>query len=98
MSEFIQAEYFRPYVGKIFRVVRTEFAFPLVDIMISNGRLPPDAKRRPFLLIFRTVKARSVLPEGLYDCEIEGGLKTSLYITPIHTPQAGWQDYQSFFN
>ena len=98
MSEILHADYFRPYIGKTFRVLGTSFAFPLLEIVSNNWPLPPGVKRRPFLLIFRAMKTHGVLAEGLYDCDIEGGPKASLYIVPIHTAHREWQDYQAVFN
>ena len=54
--------------------------------------------RKPFTLIFRGPKETDVMPEGLYECEFEGGPSYSLYVIPIFTPQPGRQDYQSAFN
>jgi hypothetical protein len=98
MSEVLQADDFKPYVGKVFRVVGTRFVLSLVQIESKDHPLPSGATRRPFLLIFSAPNAGGVLPEGLYDCEIEGGPKASLYITPIHTPPGDRQHYQAPFS
>ena len=47
---------------------------PLLDRVIRENENPfRSGERRPFTLIFRGPKEREVLPEGLYDCEIDGG-------------------------
>ena len=94
----VRLEDFKPHVGKIFRFKGTPYAFPLDRIESNRRRLPKNVKRRPFTLIFRGPKEAHHLPEGLYDCEVEGGATHSIYVIPIATfdPQA--QEYQAVFN
>jgi len=55
-------------------------------------------KRRPFILIFRGPKEHRYLPDGLYDCEIDGGPTYRMYVNPIHTPEPDRQEYQAVFS
>ncbi len=96
--ELLQIRHFKPHVGKVFRFEGTRHAFPLDRILSDRKRLPPGVKRRPFTLIFRGPKEPDVLPEGLYDCEIEGGPTYRLYVIPIYTPRPDRQEYQAVFN
>jgi len=99
MDEFLQAEHFKPHVGKIFKFKGTRFAMPLDHISVSRQRrLPKGVKRRPFLLIFRAPRAREHMPEGLYECEVEGGPTFTFYVAPIQTLEREFQDYQAAFN
>ena len=96
--EFLLLEHFKPHVGKIFRFKGTRYAFPLERIVSDRKKLPGWVKRRAFTLIFYGPKERDVLPEGLYEYEIDGGPTYSLYVAPIFTPQPDRQDYQAVFN
>jgi hypothetical protein len=96
--EFLQLTHFKPHVGKIFRFKGTRYAFPLDHILSDRKKLPAWVKRRPFTLIFRGPNQQDVLPEGLYECEIDGGPTYTLYVAPIFTPQLDRQDYQAVFN
>jgi Domain of unknown function (DUF6916) len=98
MEELLQIEHFKPHVGKLMRFKGTRFAFPLNRIVSDRKRLPKGAKRRPFMLIFRGPKEHDHLPEGLYDCEIEGGPTYRIFVSPVHTTEPGVQDYQAVFN
>jgi hypothetical protein len=99
LPEFLLLEHFEPHVGKIFHFKGTRYAFPLDHIHSPRWDDRPDwVKRHPFTLIFRGPKERDVLPEGLYECEIEGGTTVTMYVAPIMTPQPGCQDYQAIFN
>jgi hypothetical protein len=97
--EFLLIDHFGPHVGKVFRFKGTRYAFALNRIVSEHRNLPSWVKRRPFTLIFRGPKEREVLPEGFYECEVEGdGATFSLHVAPIHTPEADCQDYQAVFN
>ena len=94
----LAAEHFEPHIGKAFRF---EGARPVLtlDRVIREGANPPrEGKRQPFTLIFRAPKARDVLGEGFYACEVDGGPSFSLYVAPIHSPAPDRQDYQAVFN
>ena len=94
----VQVEDFRPHVGKLVRFKGTRFTFPLDRIVSDRRRLPKGAKRRPFILIFRAVREREYMPDGIYECEIEGGPTHTMYVNPIHTLAPEWQEYQAAFN
>jgi len=98
MEELLQVKHFKPHVGKNCRFKGTRHSFPLVKVLSDRKRLPDYVKRRPFTLIFQGPKEQEVLPEGIYDCEIDGGPTYSLYVIPIHTPAPDHQDYQAVFN
>lgn len=98
MEEFLQLEDFKPHVGKIFRFKGTRFAFPLDRISSDRKRLPKWAKRRPFTLIFSGPREHEHLPEGMHECEIEGGPTYAIYVMPIQTMQPDRQEYQAIFN
>jgi hypothetical protein len=98
MEGLLQLEHFKPHVGKTFRFKGTRYAFPLDHIISNDDPLPPGLPRRPFALIFRGPREREVLPEGLYECEIENGPTYQIYVAPIHTPQPDRQEYQAAFN
>ncbi|MEI9885436.1 MAG: hypothetical protein WDN08_02865 [Rhizomicrobium sp.] len=98
MDEVLTLEHFTPHVGKIARFKGTPHAFP-IDRVEQEGTVPPPGLLRlPFTVIFRGPRVREVLPEGLYDCEIDDGPVFSLYVMPIHTPQPDRQEYQASFN
>jgi hypothetical protein len=98
MEKMLQATDFKPHVGKKFRFKGTRYVLPLVQVQADRKKLPDYVKRRPFTLIFRGPKESEVLPEGLYDCEADGGEAYSLYVIPIYTPAPGRQDYQAVFS
>jgi hypothetical protein len=98
MTELTHIEHFTPHVGKIFRFKNHHHRLLLERIDSNDRPLPAGVTRRPFLLIFRGPKEREVLPEGLHECEIDGGPTLALYVMPIHTPQPDRQHYQASFN
>jgi hypothetical protein len=97
-EHLLQIEDFKPHVGKLVHFKGTRFAFPLDRIVSDRRRLPKGAKRRPFILVFRGVKEREYMPDGIYECEIEGGPTHAMYVNPIQTPAPEWQEYQAVFN
>jgi hypothetical protein len=98
MGHLLQIEDFKPHVGKLVHFKGTRFAFPLDRIVSDRRRLPKGTKRRPFILIFRGVKEREYMPDGIYECEIEGGPTHVMYVNPIQTPAPEWQEYQAVFS
>ncbi len=98
MDELLTIDHFKPHVGKLVRFKGTPFAFPLERIISDRRRLPKGMKRRPFILIFRGPKEHRYLPDGLYDCEIDGGPTYRMYVNPIHTPEPDRQEYQAVFS
>jgi len=98
MGEPLKIEDFKPHVGKTVRFKGTRYALLLDRILSDRKRLPKWVKRRPFVLIFAGPRETDVLPEGLYDCEIDGGPVYQLHVNPIHTPDPSRQEYQAVFN
>jgi len=97
MAEFLEVHHFEPLVGKTVRFGGTKFEMPLVKV-VKGKKFIEGAKRDPFLLIFRSPKLDVYMGEGMYDCAFDDGPTYSLYISPIHTPEPEWQDYQAVFN
>ncbi|HEY2755746.1 MAG TPA: hypothetical protein VGJ01_08380 [Pseudolabrys sp.] len=98
MSEILRIDHFNPHVGKIARFKGTPYAFPLERVDHDDAEAPNGTTRKPFILIFRGPRHTNVMPEGMYECEFEGGPTFSLYVIPIFTPMPDRQDYQSVFN
>lgn len=98
MTELLTIDDFKPHVGKTFHFKGTRFAFALDRIISDRRRLPKGMKRRPFILIFRGPKERDYLPDGIYDCEVEGGPTYSMYVNPVQTPEPDRQEYQAVFS
>jgi hypothetical protein len=98
MDEFLLIDHFKPHVGKIVCFKGTRYAFALDRIISDRKRVPKGMKRKPFILIFRGPKEKEHLPEGRYECEIEGGPTYRLYVMPIFTPQPDRQEYQAVFS
>ncbi len=98
VPEVLLVDHFTPHVGKIFHFKGTRHAIALDHITSSDAPLPDWIKRRPFTLIFRGPKERDVLPEGFYQCEVDGGPVYDIYVMPILSPQPDSQDYQAVFN
>lgn len=94
---FLEIHHFEPLVGTICAFKGTRFRIPLERI-IKGQKFIPTAKRDPFILIFRAPKEREYMPEGYYECEFEGGPTYKLYVTPVHTIEPEFQDYQAVFN
>jgi hypothetical protein len=97
MAEFLEIHHFQPLVGKTVRFKGTPFAMPLIKI-IAGEKYIPSAKRDPFILIFRAPKTDVYMTEGYFECEFEDGPTYQIYISPTHTPEREWQDYQAIFN
>lgn len=90
-------EHFQPFVGKNVRFLGTPFVMPLHSIVAGMDPIR-GMKRRSFILVFRAPVGPHVIPEGAYDLKFEDGPTLKLYIIPIFTPEAEWQDYQAVFN
>jgi hypothetical protein len=98
MTEILTQDHFTPHVGKLVRFAGTRHALVL-DRVEGDGKIPEGWPRAPFALFFRgPAGAAALIPEGLYDCEIENGPSVNLYVIPIHTTAPGRQEYQSVFN
>lgn len=97
MEPFLEVHHFEPLVGKTVRFKGTRFAIPL-DRIVRYEKFLAEAKREPFILIFRAPREREYMPEGFYQCEFEGGPTYDIHVAPMHTPEPEWQDYQANFN
>jgi len=97
MDRLLQIEDFEPLVGRVFRFKGTRFAFPLDRIAGTDRPAMPGLRRKPFILIFAGSRERDHLPDGLYDCEVDGGAIFQLFVTPIHTLEPERQEYQAVF-
>ncbi len=99
MSEvFLEYHHFEPLVGK--KVTFT--GVPLNDVklikVMKNEKFFAQAKRDPFVLIFRSPKLEFYMLEGMRECVFEDGPTYDLHVAPAHTPEKEWQDYQSIFS
>jgi hypothetical protein len=94
---FLELDHFEPLVGKTTRFKGTRFEIPLERI-IKGQKFVPNAKRDPFILIWRAPKEREHMPEGYYPCEFVDGPTYMIYVTPVFTPEPEFQDYQAVFN
>jgi|SRR5665213_353739 len=98
MDDLLQIDDFKPHVGKLFRFKGTRHAFPLDRIVSNRQPLRKGMQRQPFMLIFSGPKEPDYLPEGMYDCEVEGGPSYQIYVSPFQTPEPDRQEYQAAFN
>jgi uncharacterized protein DUF6916 len=96
-DEFLEIHHFEPFVGKNVRFKGTRFEMPLNRI-VKGQKFIATAKREPFILIFRAPKEREYMPEGMHECEFDGGPTYQIYVLPTHTPEPEWQEYQAIFN
>jgi hypothetical protein len=99
MTEKLTAETFQPHVNKVFRVKESGHALTLsqVELRQMDERELAALGRRSFTLIFAGPPG-SVLREGLYTLDVEGGPAFQLYVIPIRTFARDRQDYQAVFN
>jgi hypothetical protein len=97
MDEFLELQHFEPLVGKTVRFKGTRFAMPLTKV-VKYQKFVAEAKRDPFLLVFRAPKEREYMAEGYYECEFEDGPTYKIYVAPTHTSETEWQDYQAIFS
>lgn len=94
---FLEHHHFEPLVGKITRFKGTPFEIPLSKVVLGQ-KFVANAKRDPFLLIWRAPKGEHYMLEGMYECEFEDGPTYSIYVLPVFTPEQEFQDYQAVFN
>jgi hypothetical protein len=99
MDEVLTRESFEPHVGKTFRIGNSHHALTLVRIETRPIEAWEQSMglRVPFNLIFRG-PAGEVIAEGMHRLALEDGTFFDLYVSPVHTPMRGQQDYQSSFN
>jgi hypothetical protein len=95
MVQLPRHEDFTPHLNKLFRFKGHQLRLATVDVQdLSN---PASESRKPFTLIFHGPRG-DVMPEGLYEAEVEDGARFELYVIPIHTAARERQDYQAVFN
>jgi hypothetical protein len=95
---FLEYHHFEPLVGN-----KVTFSgVPLGDMtllkVIKSQKFMAEAKRDPFILIFRSPRLEYFMLEGMRECAFEGGPTYNLYVAPTHTAEKEWQDYQSIFS
>jgi hypothetical protein len=88
---------FIPHLNKLFRFNGHQHQLRLATVDVADRPNLPQDHRKPFILLFHGPRG-AVMPEGLYETEVEDGARFELYVVPIHTPAADRQDYQSVFN
>jgi hypothetical protein len=94
---FLEIHHFEPLVDKTVHFGNTGFSCPLIKI-IKGQKFLAAAKRDPFMLVFRAPRGKEYLAEGTYHCAFEDGPAYEIYVSPIHTAEPEWQDYQAIFN
>jgi len=94
---FLEHHHFEPLVGKVVHFKGTPFAIPLSKVVVGQ-KFVADAKRDPFLLVWRAPKQEVYMTEGMYECAFEDGPTYSIYVSPAFTAEKEWQDYQAVFN
>jgi hypothetical protein len=97
MDVFLEDHHFEPLVDKTVRFGGTHFIMKLIKI-IKGEKFVAAAKRDPFILIFRAPKESVYMTEGIFACAFEDGPTYEMYVSPIHTTEKEWQDYQAVFN
>jgi hypothetical protein len=93
----LRHEDFAPHVGKQFRFQGWQSTLRLAAINIHDQAAAPAIARMPFILVFHG-PVGDILPEGLYQADIEDGPTFEFYIAPIHTVAPDRQEYQAVFN
>ena len=96
--EMSAVEHFEPLLGRTFRFKGASQTLRLVRVAREPAAPPGVGRLQPFTLIFSEPKTRDVLPEGIYEVEVEGAPGFALHIAPIHTPAPDAQEYQAAFN
>lgn len=94
MTKLLTKEDFTPHVGKSFRFVQADFSMPL-DHIDGGDTAMAGYPRPPFVLVFASPKNGPVLPEGIYDAELETGESFWIHVSPMHQPDQELQFYQS---
>jgi hypothetical protein len=94
---FLEYHHFEPLVGKSVTFTGVPITATLLKVSRS-AKFFAEAKRDPFILIFRSPKLEFYMLEGMRECVFEDGPTYDLYIAPTHTIEKEWQDYQSIFS
>ena len=99
MTKLLIKEDFTAHVGKDFRFVQADYVMPLHHI--DGGDTPMSGYARPpFILVFASPRGGPMLPEGIYDVEVDGGQDLGgasfwFHIAPMHQPDQNLQFYQA---
>ncbi|GAN78554.1 DUF6916 family protein [Acidisphaera rubrifaciens] len=91
---------FLPYRGQTLAIEGHAAAPRLVAVETNAAPGWPAHLPSPFILIFET-PAGVLIPEGLHTLTAADGWRFTLYLMPIHAPEArarGMQAYQAVFN
>jgi Domain of unknown function (DUF6916) len=96
MVDAINAETFRPHVGKT-ASLSNGHRLTLVAVEVPKSPRADASQESRFVLILRGAPF-PVAPEGMYALTFEDGARFGLYVIPIHTPSRDHQDYQVVFN
>jgi hypothetical protein len=96
-EEPLRHQDFAQHVGKRFRFHGWDSALRLAAVNIHDQAAAPGIARTPFILLFHG-PIGNILPEGLYQADIEDGPTLEFYIVPIHTVAPDRQEYQAVFN
>ena len=94
---FLEVHHFEPLQGKTARFGGTPFVMTLQNVT-RGEKFTATAKRDPFMLLFRSRREQYYMLEGVYDCAFDDGPTYSFYVSPVHTPDQEWQDYQAIFS
>jgi len=97
MSQILTVQDCFAHLGETVTPKGQHRALTLVSVDTSGLRGNDGTTREPFTLIL-CGPPDDVLPEGLYDVDLENGPDCTLYIMPIHTVARGRQNYQVVFN
>jgi hypothetical protein len=97
MTEPLRHEDFSPHVDKAFRFAGWHGTLRLASAELMPDSAMPGSAITPFILIFHGPPG-DVLPEGLYQADVEDGPGFEFYIMPIRTVARDRQDYQAMFN
>ncbi len=96
MTETINAEMFKPYVGQPVSL-STGHRLTLAAVTPYRSRSADAPSGAAFSLLLNGPPA-PVAPEGMHRLTFEDGASFDLYLIPIHTPSRDRQDYQIVFN
>ena len=95
MTESINAETFKPYVGKP-ASLSDGHKLTLAAVHPHKSRAPDASRGEAFSLLLSGAPS-PVAPEGMHRLTFEDGAGFDLYLIPIHTPSRDRQDYQIVF-
>jgi hypothetical protein len=91
----LTAETFAGHVGQTFQIKGGRYALVLTEI--ETQPLQSWQTHPAFTLLFSGPPG-DVMPEGMHALTQPDGTAYEIYVSPIHTPVVGRQDYQAVFN